>query len=77
MTDFYDFGGGFYFTLLIGRKGSSIRITEDTGWLIGEGILDNGEIKGTITFYPCGDIPGERKASEPVIKDWVPRLIKP
>lgn len=84
VTDFYDFGGGFYFTLMIGREGNSTRITEDTGWLIGEGILDNGEIKGRIEFYPYGrspfmpgEVPGERKAREPVIKDWTPRLVKP
>lgn len=87
VTDFYDFGGGFYFTLLIGRKGNSIRITEDTGWLIGEGIIDHGQLKGKIEFYPYDtshipSVPGERKASErkasrTVIRNWVPRLIKP
>ena len=80
VTDFYDFGGGFYFTLLIGREGNSIRITEDTGWLIGEGLLKNGELKGTIEFYPYGDmpdVPGERKTSRAVIRNWTPRLIKP
>jgi SAM-dependent methyltransferase len=79
VTDFYDCGGGFYFTLLIGREGNSIKVTEDTGWLIGEGILDHGEFKGKIRFYPYGgmSISGERKASQPVIQDWAPRLIKP
>jgi hypothetical protein len=81
VTDFYDFGGGFYFTLLIGREGnSSIRITEDTGWLIGEGVLDNGELKGMIEFHPYGRIPGvagERKAPQAVIENWTPRLVKP
>jgi len=87
VTDFYDFAGGFYFTLLIGRKGRSIRIMEDTGWLIGEGLLENGELKGTIEFYPyeTSHIPGvsgerkasERKASRTVIRNWVARLIKP
>ena len=80
VTDFYDFGGGFYFTLFIGREGNSIRITEDTGWLIGEGVLVHGALKGKIEFYPYGDMPGgpgERKASQPVIRDWAPRLIKP
>lgn len=82
VTDFYDFGGGFYFTLLIGRKGNSIKITKDTGWLIGEGLLENGELKGTIEFYPFADpsplgVPGERKASQAVIRNWTPRLIKP
>ena len=85
ITDFYDFGGGFYFTLLIGRERASIRITEDTGWLIGEGIIDHGALKGKIEFYPYGDtphvpgagVPSERKASQPVIRNWAPRLIKP
>jgi len=82
VTDFYDFGGGFYFTLLIGRERASIRIMEDTGWLIGKGIIDHGKLKGTIYFYPYGDmprpsVPGERKAAQAVIRDWTPRLIKP
>jgi len=88
VTDFYDFAGGFYFTLLIGRQddGASIKITEDTGWLTGEGLLENGELKGTIEFYPyetshIPGVPGERKASErkasrTVIRKWAPRLIK-
>jgi hypothetical protein len=81
VTDFYDFGGGFYFTLLIGREGASVKINEDTGWLIGEGIIDNGALKGTIEFYPYGEIEmtgdpvgAPRKA---VVQDWEPRLIKP
>jgi hypothetical protein len=79
VTDFYDCGGGFYFTLLIGRKGDSIRITEDTGWLIGEAVLDDGVLKGQIEFYPYGgtpDGPGERKAPQTVIQNWTPRLVK-
>ncbi len=80
VTDFYDCGGGFYFTLLIGRQGDGVRITEDTGWLIGEGVLDHGALRGTIEFYPYGDmhgVPGGREASRPVIQNWAPRLIKP
>jgi SAM-dependent methyltransferase len=80
VTDFYDWGGGFYFTLLIGREGDSLKITEDTGWLIGEGVLDHGTLKGRIEFYPYGgtpDGPGERRAAQPVIQDWAPRLVKP
>ncbi len=82
VTDFYDCGGGFYFTLLIGREdeGGSVRITEDTGWLIGEAVLDDGVLKGRIEFYPYGGTPygpGERKAPQTVIQDWAPRLVKP
>ncbi len=82
VTDFYDYGGGFYFTLLIGRQddGVSIKITEDTGWLIGEAVLDDGTLKGKIEFYPWSDMsgrPAEGKPSQAVIQDWTPRLVKP
>ncbi|MBN2137026.1 MAG: class I SAM-dependent methyltransferase [Sedimentisphaerales bacterium] len=82
VTDFYDWRGGFYFTLMIGREDNgSIRITEDTGWLIGEAILDDDVLKGRIEFYPLSENmsgePDEGKASRPVIKDWTPRLVKP
>ncbi|MHC5074965.1 MAG: L-rhamnose mutarotase [Planctomycetota bacterium] len=79
--NFYDFGGGFYFTLLIGRTEHGIRITEDTGWLVGEGIIDKGQLIGKIEFYPpYEDLPnmlGEIKPSKKVIQDWTPSLIKP
>ena len=81
VTDFYDYGGGFYFTLLIGRlDDNSIRITEDTGWLIGEAVLDNGTLKGKIEFHLYSSRPGdfaEGKPSRPVIQDWMPRSVKP
>ena len=81
VTDFYDCGAGFYFTLLIGREEHNLRIAEeDTGWLIGEGVLDHGEIKGKIEFYPftvTPDVPAGRKAFRTSIQDWAPRLIKP
>jgi SAM-dependent methyltransferase len=80
VTDFYDYGGGLYFTLLIGRDEHGIKITEDTGWLIGEGVIDHGALKGRIEFYPykgTSDDPRERRAVQPVFQDWVPRLVKP
>lgn len=77
VTDFYDFGGGFYFTLLIGREGSSLKITDDTGWLLGEGIIDDGVLRGTIEFHPYGNMPEGRKADQPLIKKWMPRLVQP
>ena len=72
VTDFYDCGGGFYFTLLIGRDGDGMKITEDTGWLIGEAALDHGELKGRIEFYPYGVMRDGKEAS-----NWAPHLIKP
>ncbi len=80
IPDFYDFGGGFYFTLLIGREESGLRITEDTGWLIGEGVVDRGELKGWIEFYPYGRTPDGTDAdrrSQPLIQEWTPRLVNP
>jgi SAM-dependent methyltransferase len=74
VTDFYDCGGGFYFTLLIGRQGDSLTITKDTGWLIGEGVLDQGALRGTVEFYPYGD--ADEKTTNPVVQNWAPRLIK-
>jgi hypothetical protein len=80
VTDFYDFGGGFYFTLLIGRnEHGGVTITEDTGWLIGEAVLEDGSLKGRIEFYPYGnknDNPAGAKITEPVIKEWKPNLIE-
>jgi hypothetical protein len=76
VIDFCDSGGGFYFTLLIGRHGGSLRITKDTGWLIGEAVLDDGALKGKIEFYPWPDWSGERKERRPVIQDWTPTLVK-
>jgi SAM-dependent methyltransferase len=56
VTDFYDFGGGFYFTLLLGLEGNSIttggrRAGPEDGWLIGEGIATSNTLSGTIAFY--------------------------
>lgn len=83
VTDFYDCGGGFYFTLLIGRNDEegSVRITEDTGWLIGQGVLDDAALEGKIEFHPYADAhvpfaPGGAEASRAVIQDWAPRLVK-
>jgi SAM-dependent methyltransferase len=86
INDFYDSGSGFYFTLLVGRAKNGLRITEDTGWLIGEGVLDHGELKGRIEFYPYDPdrgmpkgspgVPGPKARSRPVSQDWVPRLIQ-
>ena len=62
---------------MIGREGNSLKLTEDTGWLIGQGILDHGALTGTIKFYPYGDTPDGEKMSRPVIQNWAPRMIQP
>jgi len=57
VRDLYDFGGGFYFTLLLGLQGNSYtssgrRIGPEDGWLIGEAIARDNGLAGTIAFYP-------------------------
>ncbi|TFG50339.1 MAG: class I SAM-dependent methyltransferase [Candidatus Brocadiia bacterium] len=74
VTDFYDCGGGFYFTLLIGREKYGFKNTDDTGWLLGEGIIDDGELKGKVEFYPYRD---RSKKDQPAIQEWTPRRIQP
>lgn len=80
VTDFYDFGGGFYFTLLLGLEGSSLtrgsrRMGPADGWLIGEAVAQNNALSGSLAFYPYPDgdaalpamaQPGQsRRTSEP------------
>lgn len=76
-------GGGFCFTLLIGRDEHGVTITEDTGWLIGEGVVDHGELRGTLDFcpWPAGAPPsrpdGAGKTPTEVHQDWAPRPVGP
>ena len=70
VPDFYNFGGGFYFTLLVGFEESTREFAddpEDAGWLIGEGALDDGILNGTVMFYPYS-MPFEN--TPPVIHKW-------
>jgi SAM-dependent methyltransferase len=57
VRDLYDFGGGFYFTLLLGLQGNSYtssgrRVGPEDGWLIGEATACDNGLTGTIAFYP-------------------------
>ena len=56
VTDFYDSGGGLYFTLLLGLEGSrptrgSHLTGPDDGWVVGEAVAQDGTLQGTIAFY--------------------------
>ncbi len=84
--DFYDFGGGFYFTLLLGLEGDRFsrgarRAGPRDGWLIGEAIMDEGSLKGTLTFYPYPFVgpsmpPGIH--APPVERlEWQPKRVAP
>lgn len=57
IDDFYDFGGGFYFTHMFGRVETSpgvwgLELTEDAGWLVGEAIGDDQGLAGTLWWFP-------------------------
>jgi hypothetical protein len=60
VTDLYDFGGGFYFTLLLELEGNSMsrgsrRTGPEDGWLVGEAVAQDGTLRGTVAFYPYPD----------------------
>ena len=86
VTDLYDFGGGFYFTLLLGLQGTSLaqgsRITgPENGWLIGEATARENTLHGTIAFYPYSTSPRVRPPDGapplPARRDWQPRRVEP
>lgn len=74
VTDFYDFGGGFYFTLLIGANERVLPINDETGWLIGQAVVVNDSLMGNILFYPTGPTRGQTKIFNEV---WTPQRIEP
>ncbi len=92
VTDFYDFGGGFYFTVLLGSlpDGSRMMGPED-GWLIGEAIAQENDLVGNIAFFPhreMGSIStvrttaaGSSAEARPVIREgwtnWRPKRVNP
>jgi SAM-dependent methyltransferase len=92
VTDIYDFGGGLYFTLLLGREGSSRRLGPEDGWLIGEGIAGKFTLEGTVAFYPYpererffdpikrqAEKPTEPAGGKPIAgrQDWLARRFQP
>ena len=78
ISDFYDFGGGFYFTHLIGLEGKhSLRYDEDSGWLIGEAVATDDGITGTIEFYPCRSASRQDGSLQEAHRVWRPRRVMP
>lgn len=83
VNDFYDFGGGFYFTLLLGLDGSMTqgqrRMGPGDGWVVGEAIVVDGELLGSIAYYPYSGTPGIRPAVDAgaprTWKDWRPKRV--
>ncbi len=61
VTDVYDCGGGFYFTLLVGQDpsigGGGRQVGPEVGWVVGEAIAASNTLSGTIAFYQHPDIP--------------------
>jgi hypothetical protein len=83
VTDFYDFGGGFYFTFLVGRGkskggiGYGIVADENTGWLIGEAIAESNGITGTVAFYPYSEKPRKDVVVQQGSQPWQPKRVTP
>ena len=89
--DFYDFGGGFYFTLLLGLEGDNYsrggrQMGPQDGWVVGEAILEDGTLKGALAFYPYPENftgPGqpqptnEENAPSSGRRDWQPKRVAP
>ncbi len=76
ITDFYHFGGGFYFTHLIGRHASGgLEVTDDTGWLIGHAVLEGEALTGRVAFYPYKN--GPPTATRTASTAWEPRRVQP
>ena len=89
--DFYDCGGGFYFTLLLGLEGNSLRngsrrVGPEDGWLVGEAVAQDGTLTGTIGFYPYANPflgPGHTGQADGGFavqanrRDWRPKRVGP
>jgi len=89
--DLYDFGGGFYFTLLWGLEGTSYtrgsrRMGPQDGWLVGEAVLEDGTLKGSLAFYPYAErsadtghvLQSNRNAGNPTTRrHWQLRRVTP
>jgi SAM-dependent methyltransferase len=79
VRDLYDFGGGFYFTLLLGLQGDSYtssgrRGGPEDGWLIGEATAYESRLNGTIAFYPYHPMNfGVPARGQPLKSDGKPR----
>ncbi len=80
ITDIYDFGGGFYFTLLLGREEASRRTGPENGWVIGDAIETDRNLQGRIAFYPYPDsysFPTERRKPQPKPNKDVKQPLEP
>jgi SAM-dependent methyltransferase len=83
VNDIYDFGGGLYFTLLLGRDGSGRRMGPEDGWLIGSAVVDEETLSGNLTFHPYPDGGAILGTSQPRPRDaairqqWLARRAAP
>jgi SAM-dependent methyltransferase len=88
--DLYDFGGGYYFTLLLGLEGTSYRggsrrMGPQDGWLVGDAVIEDGTLRGTLAFHPYSrsSMPGlnDSTQSKPTPassrRDWQPKRMAP
>gem|GEM_PF-3400122 len=84
INDFYDFGGGFYFTVRIPWRAElklhvpsaeSVGTSHWHAWLVGYGTIEAGSLKGELGFYPPPAQPlGETTTGER--HDWRPSRLE-
>jgi SAM-dependent methyltransferase len=73
---FYEWGGGFYFAVLVGRTEEGFIIEDDTGWLIGQSVVQQDRLRGRIEFYPY-QVLGAKHRRKPTFRDWQANLVQP
>ncbi len=84
VPDFYDFGGGFYFTVKVGETrvpGGVSRISgPGNGWFVGEAILQNNTLAGNIAYYSFRTyrgLPDPKSTAREGRTDWRPKRVTP
>ncbi len=84
VDDFYDFGGGFYFTVKVGQLrepgGASQMTGPGNGWLVGEAIVQDNTLVGNIALYGFRNPltqPDLKAGTGPGRIDWRPKRVNP
>ncbi len=80
VSDIYDFGGEFYFTLLLGLEGESLnqghrRQSPQDGWIVGKAMMDDNTLKGTLGFYPYPEKTEPPSKPSP-LRNWHPLRVE-
>ncbi|HCE46869.1 MAG TPA: hypothetical protein DET40_25255 [Lentisphaeria bacterium] len=82
VPDIYDFGGGFYFTLLLGLEGErSNRVyrkqSPQESWLVGEAMMNGSALEGRLHSYPYAEATESTSKPAPKLqsREWKPKRV--